>query len=116
MVGADGVEASIGKRGPHGVDVIRFAEGRLADPERGVGTIELRAREIEVKGPRLAEYAPAALSVAKRIEGRTRAQMHEVDRGISPLGEGDGLAHRFHLRLDGATFGKVPHRGATRGV
>src|SRR5207249_98576 len=104
VVRTDRVEGSVGEGGPDRVDVLGLAERRLADPERGVGPRELRARQIQIERPRLAEHADATtLALAKRVECWARAEMHQIDRRACLLGEVDGLAHGLHLGLDRAT-------------
>ena len=116
MIGAHGVERAVGKRRPDGGDIVSIAKRRLTDPERGVGAVELRAREVQIQRACLAEHARASLSLSKRVERRARAEVNEVDRGTRSLGELDGLPNGFHLGLDGPTLGKVLDAGPPRGV
>ena len=84
----------------------------MSDPEGGVATIELRARQVEVKRPRLAEHAnPTTFALAKRVEGRPRAEMHQVDRGTRRFREVDGFSHRLHLGIHRTACGEVLDAG-----
>src|SRR5438477_972563 len=116
VIGAHGVERAVGERGPDGRDVIGFAKRRLTHPERGVGTRELRAREVQIERARLTEHSRPTLSFSKRVERRARAEVNEVDRGTASLGEVAGLPNGFHLGLDRPTVRKVLDTGPPGGV
>src|SRR5256714_15400824 len=107
MVRSDRVEGPIGKRRPHRIDIVRFTERGLADPERSIGTIELRTREVQVERAGLAEHAGASLALANSLEGLPRAEMDEIDRRLRRRCEIDRLGDGLHLGLDRSALWEV---------
>jgi len=117
VIGADCVEQATTERVPDRVDILAFAERRLPNPERRVGTLESLTREIEVERSRLALQAESLrLRFRERRESDARRQVHEVQGGAGLRRESRGRADRDLFGGDRTAFRAVPDRVMTGGV